>query len=91
MDKITVTAIRTSRVSLVRSKSEREMLLTWQTDVLQLPVIQIVPLDNEHLLSGGSIRNVYIHFERFLSDMSLIVCQLSYGFTMVIDSKHAKE
>ena len=67
------------------------MLFRWPNDVLQLPVTQIVPMDNEHSLSVGSTQKVYIHMDCVLSDMSLIGHQLSHGFTMVTDSKHVSE
>ena len=91
MDEITVRAVTTSRVGQLRPKSQQEMLFTLLTKVLQVPVVQIVPLDNVHPLSGGSIGKVYIHLDSVLYDTSHIGCQLLHGFTMVTDSKCFEE
>ena len=61
------------------------------TNVLQPLVTWIVPSDNEHSLSIGSSKKVYIHMDSVLSDISLIVHQLLHGFTMVMDLKHVSE
>ena len=80
MDKITVRLMKTSRVSQSRSEGQWEMLFIWLTNGQQLLVALIVPSDNEHLLSIGSSKKVYIYSDSVLSDMSPIAWQLSHGF-----------
>ena len=64
IDEITVRVVMTGRVGLFISKGQQGMLFRQLNNVLQLPVDQIYPVGNKHLVSISSSRKVYIHMDR---------------------------
>ena len=91
MNEITARTVAMGMVGWFGSKAQQETLFIWTNNVQELPVAQIVLLDDEHFLSVGSSKKVFIHMDSVLSDISLIGCQLSNGFTMVKDLKCVDE
>ena len=81
MDEITVTAVKTGWLSWLRQEFQPGMLFTQPTKIMQPSVALIFLPDNEHLLSRGLIRKVYIHLYSVLSDMQSICHQLLHSFT----------